>query len=300
MRSFQSGLRLCAVACALTLAAACTRSNDKAGGDGPGSGGAPGVVKCSGSGIADTGCACLQPGARQPCWPGDPALRGRGDCKDGVQTCVAAPAGAGESFGTPTWSACAGYVVGQRCVGPCTPSEFQGCTQDSGSKDHLGSGDSGGVGGGPGGKDHLGGADAGGVGVGPGSGGGGDGGACAAQCVPGALRWCDEPVYCNWGQQTCGPNGRWGTCAEVTTRPGNCRGSSYDPQCCVNAGACCQDLFGLSGQPGGGLPAGGFPSCFPFCDGGVGIPPSPPSMPPPGSMGDPSIGNCAGVVPTCK
>jgi hypothetical protein len=276
MQALDWGSRLIVFASALTLVGGCTRANDNAmSGNGNGSGSpqsTPVDAKCGGIGIADTGCACPTAGARQPCWPGDPAQRGRGDCRDGVQTCQPPPAGSGESFGVQVWGACVGYTIGQQCVGPCTPSEFQGCTPDNGGKDHLSNADAGGVGGGPGGGGPGGG----------GPGGGGPGGGGPADCIPGAYRWCDDPVYCNWGQQTCTPNGTWGACVEVSARPGNCRGSSYNPQCCVNAGACCQGLQGL--PPG-------FPSCVPYCDGG-GVPQQP--------MADPSIGNCAGIVPMCK
>jgi hypothetical protein len=64
------------------------------------------------------------------------------------------------------------------------------------------------------------------------------------ECVPGTTRYCDEPVYCAWGQQTCGPDGRWGKCTEVPT-PSGCEGffgfdNFYDQDCCVAHGFCCQ------------------------------------------------------------
>ncbi len=68
------------------------------------------------------------------------------------------------------------------------------------------------------------------------------------RCVPGGRRWCDDPVYCNWGEQTCGPDGRWGACTEVPDNPPGCDpwdpfgfDRSYDTACCVSSGACCQD-----------------------------------------------------------
>jgi hypothetical protein len=75
-----------------------------------------------------------------------------------------------------------------------------------------------------------------------------DAGACTGDCVPGASRWCDEPTYCNWGKQTCTPQGTWGACREVNEAPTGCQGvdRSYDQNCCVRAGACCQDFGGLS------------------------------------------------------
>ena len=73
-------------------------------------------------------------------------------------------------------------------------------------------------------------------------------GPCGAGCVLGATRWCDDPMYCHWGQQTCvtDPDGatRWGTCMEVTTTPPGCGGVVYDTDCCVASGECCQDAFG--------------------------------------------------------
>ena len=67
---------------------------------------------------------------------------------------------------------------------------------------------------------------------------------CKNQCIPGAVRFCDDPVYCNWGQQACGPDGNWGACVEVPA-PSGCEGffwdNSYDESCCVSQGYCCQN-----------------------------------------------------------
>lgn len=60
-------------------------------------------------------------------------------------------------------------------------------------------------------------------------------------CTPGTSRWCDDPTYCHWGKQQCGPDGKWGTCYEVNDAPGNCQGELYNAQCCVQAGGCCQN-----------------------------------------------------------
>ncbi len=60
-------------------------------------------------------------------------------------------------------------------------------------------------------------------------------------CAPGSTRYCDDPTQCYWGKQTCGPDGHWGQCTETTDRPGNCSGDLYSADCCVNAGACCQN-----------------------------------------------------------
>jgi len=60
-------------------------------------------------------------------------------------------------------------------------------------------------------------------------------------CVPGAFRWCDDPVYCHWGRQDCQSDQRWGACIETTDRPGSCVGSIYSASCCVGAGGCCEN-----------------------------------------------------------
>jgi len=83
-------------------------------------------------------------------------------------------------------------------------------------------------------------------------------------CVPGSIRYCDTPTYCSWGQQTCRPDGRWGTCDELTGAPSGCGGYYYDPECCLALGACCQN-YGHD-----------------------------PSLP-----GDASIGDCAGISGPC-
>jgi hypothetical protein len=51
------------------------------------------------------GCVCMTPGMTAPCWPGLRKNRGRGQCKDGVTTCV----GAGEIGGH--WGECKGFVL---------------------------------------------------------------------------------------------------------------------------------------------------------------------------------------------
>ena len=61
------------------------------------------------------------------------------------------------------------------------------------------------------------------------------------RCTPGSQRWCDDPMYCHWGRQTCGSDGRWGTCVEVDGGPSGCSGSLYSATCCVDAGECCQN-----------------------------------------------------------
>jgi hypothetical protein len=61
------------------------------------------------------------------------------------------------------------------------------------------------------------------------------------RCTAGSYRFCDDPMYCHWGRQECGSDGRWGTCVEVTTPPPGCSGSLYSATCCVDAGECCQN-----------------------------------------------------------
>ena len=72
-------------------------------------------------------------------------------------------------------------------------------------------------------------------------------------CLAGAVRWCDTPVACTWGKQTCMPNGEWGHCAETTEVPSGCglppSYGYYDESCCVHAGQCCQDILRKPGGP---------------------------------------------------
>jgi hypothetical protein len=64
---------------------------------------------------------------------------------------------------------------------------------------------------------------------------------CTAEtCVPGSMRWCDSVLTCAWGQQTCGPDGAWGKCAEVMTKPAGCTVVNYDIGCCIRSGDCCE------------------------------------------------------------
>ena len=66
---------------------------------------------------------------------------------------------------------------------------------------------------------------------------------CTAEvCAPGSQRWCDGPVYCDWGIQTCGPDGAWGTCVESTVEPPGCNSQNYDIDCCLAANACCESI----------------------------------------------------------
>lgn len=68
-------------------------------------------------------------------------------------------------------------------------------------------------------------------------------------CVAGTARYCDTPVGCLWGIQLCRSNGTWGVCNETRMVPAECReepfgdlfGHTYDTECCVRSGGCCQN-----------------------------------------------------------
>ncbi len=67
-------------------------------------------------------------------------------------------------------------------------------------------------------------------------------------CVPGAVRYCDTPTYCSWGEQRCNDRGDgWGPCYEGGAPPG-CGGYIYDESCCIDSGSCCQDWFDYDGD----------------------------------------------------
>jgi hypothetical protein len=85
---------------------------------------------------------------------------------------------------------------------------------------------------------------------------------CTTECNPGTTRWCDDPVYCNWGQQTCGPDGFWGTCVEVSTMPAGCDGPSYDAACCLAQNQCCQGWDDVKGVY---VSAGNCAAQLPYC-----------------------------------
>ncbi len=79
---------------------------DRTAADDAGDGSAP--ERCNhidddGDGMVDEGCPCA-PGTTQVCYPGSPATRARGTCRDGSQRCL----GEGE-FGD--WGACEGAVT---------------------------------------------------------------------------------------------------------------------------------------------------------------------------------------------
>jgi hypothetical protein len=60
-----------------------------------------------------------------------------------------------------------------------------------------------------------------------------------AYCIPQTVRWCDDPVYCNWGKQSCLPDGTWGPCTEVQETPAGCTGRGFSGKCCEALGLCC-------------------------------------------------------------
>lgn len=70
-------------------------------------------------------------------------------------------------------------------------------------------------------------------------------------CVPGTTRYCDTPISCMWGQQSCSPQGHWQACKETKAIPAKCKGAGniYDPACCVREGLCCQNFGLLPGDP---------------------------------------------------
>jgi hypothetical protein len=61
-------------------------------------------------------------------------------------------------------------------------------------------------------------------------------------CYPGQTRWCDTPVYCAWGRQTCLPDSHWGRCEETSEKPFGCDTYHYDRECCIAAGQCCHNF----------------------------------------------------------
>jgi hypothetical protein len=79
-----------------------------------------------------------------------------------------------------------------------------------------------------------------------------DSGPPPCQCYAGTTRWCDAPTSCNWGKQQCKPDGTWGPCTETQDRPSGCGfippfnfpDPTYDEDCCVKQGQCCQDYNG--------------------------------------------------------
>ena len=174
-------------------------------------------------------CVCGVLGQTRTCWPGPVAMTPPPNCKPGQQSCVDTGARAGE-FAVLGWGPCTGYT---------------GCTDDgkggSGGTNDGGAAGTGGTN--DGGNAGTGGTNDGGRG---GTGGTNDGGNAGTggntndQCpCVGAIRWCDDPVYCHWGQQTCLPNGTWGGCKEVNAGPPGCTGAYFSERCCINQKLCC-------------------------------------------------------------
>jgi hypothetical protein len=218
---------------------------DPMGGD-AGPQGTPMPEACNGldddlDGSLDEGCSCAE-GATQSCWPGSAFSRGRGICADGQQACEP-----GEEFGA--WGACQGAVlpaeeIAGNCIDENCDGDMPGCTSacsefevcDNAADDDC---------------DGLVDCD--------------DEGCdcptdctrnpelctCEERCVAGTERFCDEPEFCAWGLQDCGPDGRWGACIETDRIPADCESefpdigfpvpTTYDPGCCVEAGLCCQN-----------------------------------------------------------
>jgi hypothetical protein len=230
----------------------------------------PASESCNGldddlDGAVDEDCGCSA-GATQACWPGTAYQRGQGICRDGAQACVAGS----DEFAS--WGPCEGAVLpGAEVEGNCVDEDcdgnMPGCTEGCQEFETCGNGID---------DDCNGLADC----ADPVCECGGDPcatpGACMCEerCVPGAWRYCDDPVYCNWGRQDCGPDGRWGACIETMDIPPDCEeefpfpipipvGTTYDPDCCIRAGHCCQNY---------------------------GAQPELPS--------DASVGNCAGITET--
>lgn len=223
--------------------------------------------------LVDEGCACTD-GQTQACSFAPDGQRKKGICADGIQTCGATS----QEFAV--WGPCEGAFypapevpdnctdedcdgVATGCPHPCVEFEVCGngidddCNGKTDCEDtvacNCGAGDNG-------------------NGSGPSDDGSSDDGDdwpfpfppipdfpdgwgenndCTDRCVPGASRYCDEPLYCNWGTQTCAPDGSWGACTEipipmVCADPfdpfGTMTSGQYDPACCVAQGLCCQNF----------------------------------------------------------
>jgi hypothetical protein len=245
----------------------------------------------NGNGEADEWCTC-RPGAKQACFSGPARARGKGACRDGMQVCLLQ----GEFT---TWSACMGetlpgpescgngvdddcdWTTDEGCPPPCVATEYEAetacfdaidnecdgltdcedpdCWPCTPGEESCGNGVD---------DDWDGLSDC------------EDEDCCEEAecresescrtlcCVPGTRRYCDVPLYCSWGRQTCRPDGHWGACEETTDRPEGlpwCDGGSYySPGCCFMAGWCCQNY--------------GYDPSLPW---------------------DASIGECEGVVAEC-
>jgi hypothetical protein len=194
--------------------------------------GAADADTCSGS-EPGQGCTCSQAGQTVACWTGPADQRNVGSCHDGTRHCI-------QHGEISLWGPCGGQQV------VCTLG-----TADAGSMGASSGSSSGG-----------------------GSSGSSSGGStctpASPQCLPGAIRYCDDGS-CYWGTQSCGSDGRWGECDDT---PGNqgppgCNNINYDENCCVDSGSCCAhavggDNGGSVGRCGGAAPCDSCPTvCVP-------------------------------------
>jgi len=229
------------------------------GDDGDGSDRTPRAESCNGldddrDGEVDEVCDCSV-GNTQPCWPGDPAMRGREGCMDGVQTCV-------ENGEFASWGACEDWVdceetecvpedpwAADPLVPRCKDGEDNDCDGrvdchdedcvvpgltedvcDDGYDDDCD------------GLIDCEDPDCDGATVCRDEPGDPPDDGCGGECIPGTSRWCDTPIACAWGKQDCTADKRWGACREVLSRPPGCSGIFYDRECCIDSGSCCQNF----------------------------------------------------------
>ncbi|MGE0787848.1 MAG: hypothetical protein AB7S26_19395 [Sandaracinaceae bacterium] len=194
----------------------------------------------NGDGNVDEGCPCTA-GATQACFVGPAWMRDVGICTSGSQTCMAS------SSEFSHWGPCVGSgapssEIPDNCVDEDCNGDMPGCGEACAEIEVCGNGIDDDCNGFVDCLDVAAGCDC--PGTDP----------CAADpsscscvegCVPGTWRYCDEPLYCNWGRQDCAPDGSWGACTETSVPPA-CDGgyfdSWYDPDCCVSAGFCCQNF----------------------------------------------------------
>ncbi len=79
---------------------------------------------------------------------------------------------------------------------------------------------------------------------------------CTQLCAPNAVRWCSVPLSMNgpldigdWGTQTCGADGTWGTCSLSNSAPNGCGSGQYDGACCQQSGQCCEVFDSENADP---------------------------------------------------
>ncbi len=79
--------------------------------------------------------------------------------------------------------------------------------------------------------------------------------ACHELCAQGATRWCQVPDGNDdgsgaWGQQACGADGTWETCAASSSAPSSCAsGGDFDQDCCIASGECCEAFDSEGSDP---------------------------------------------------